>query len=114
MDITLTFIQLIYLALQITAPILMLLIGLIIVLGLIAGRADKLPPLSALYWALITATTVGYGDIRPTSRIARILSVIIALLGLILFGMIIAISVRATTLTVQMHADLSEFRAIIE
>ncbi len=49
MEITLTFIQLIYLALQINAPILMLLIGLIIVLGQIAGRADKLSPLSALY-----------------------------------------------------------------
>ena len=37
--------------------------------------------LDALYWATTTLTTVGYGDICPTSDIGRIISMLSALLG---------------------------------
>ncbi len=36
----------------------------------------------ALWWALATLTTVGYGDIYPVTVIGRILSAIIAILGI--------------------------------
>lgn len=36
----------------------------------------------ALWWALATLTTVGYGDIYPVTVLGRILSAIIALLGI--------------------------------
>ena len=35
----------------------------------------------ALYWATTTLTTVGYGDICPTSDLGRVISMISALLG---------------------------------
>ena len=37
---------------------------------------------SALWWAVATLTTVGYGDIYPITVIGKILSAIIALLGI--------------------------------
>lgn len=37
---------------------------------------------SALWWAVETLTTVGYGDIYPITPLGRILSVVIALLGI--------------------------------
>lgn len=37
---------------------------------------------SALWWAVATLTTVGYGDIYPITVIDKILSAIIALLGI--------------------------------
>lgn len=37
--------------------------------------------LDALYWATTTLTTVGYGDICPTSNIGRVISMLSALLG---------------------------------
>lgn len=37
--------------------------------------------LDALYWATTTLTTVGYGDICPTSDIGRVISMLSALLG---------------------------------
>lgn len=37
---------------------------------------------SALWWAIATLTTVGYGDIYPVTTLGKILSAIIALLGI--------------------------------
>lgn len=39
---------------------------------------------SALWWAIATITTVGYGDIYPVTVAGKILSTIIALLGIAL------------------------------
>lgn len=35
----------------------------------------------SIYWAIITVTTVGYGDFVPTTEIARIVTIVLALLG---------------------------------
>ncbi len=114
MDFALTFINLTFLMLQLTAPVWLLLVLLIIIFGQIAGRIEGWASLSALYWSFITATTVGYGDIRPARRGARIVAVFIAICGLVLFGIVVAIVVQATTEAVRLHGDLSEFRAIID
>lgn len=114
MEFTLTFFKLVVLLLQVTAPIILLLLATILVLGQIAGRLENWPPGSALYWSFITATTVGYGDIRPASRGGRILAVLIALSGLILFGVLVAIAVQATTEAARIHADLTRLHSIIE
>ncbi len=114
MDFTITFFQLVFLLLQVAAPVILMLVTAIVVLGQVAGRIERWTPGSSLYWSFITATTVVYGYIRPSSRSARVLAVIIALFGLILFGVIVAIAVQATTEAAQIHADLSEFRSLVQ
>ncbi len=44
----------------------------------------------ALWWAVITITTVGYGDTVPTSDIGRIVGAITAILGIFVFMVITA------------------------
>lgn len=46
---------------------------------------------AALYWAVITATTVGYGDITPTSEWGRLVACILAILGIVVLAMPIAV-----------------------
>ncbi|MCR4852746.1 MAG: ion transporter, partial [Prevotella sp.] len=36
---------------------------------------------SSVYWAIVTMTTVGYGDITPVTPIGRLLSAFVMLLG---------------------------------
>lgn len=36
----------------------------------------------AIYWAVVTLTTVGYGDIYPTSEIGRIVSMMSSFMGI--------------------------------
>ena len=110
MEFTLSFLYLFWIILTVVAPILVMQVAIIVVLGQVAGRVEDWTPASTLYWSFITATTVGYGDIPPVSRTARILAVIIALNGLIMFGVIASIAVSATTEAVSLHADLSEYR----
>lgn len=42
------------------------------------------------WWALVTITTVGYGDIAPTSGYGRILASVLIILGVVLFSLLTA------------------------
>ncbi|HEX2924248.1 MAG TPA: ion channel, partial [Chloroflexota bacterium] len=45
----------------------------------------------AMWWSVITLTTVGYGDIYPVTPVGKLLAAVIALLGVALFAMPTAI-----------------------
>jgi voltage-gated potassium channel len=47
-------------------------------------------PLDALWWGLVTMTTVGYGDIYPVTAEGRIAASVLLVLGIALFGVITA------------------------
>ena len=42
----------------------------------------------ALWWSFVTATTVGYGDITPTSNLGRLVAVILMITGVSFFGVL--------------------------
>ena len=44
----------------------------------------------AIYWAVVTIATVGYGDIVPTSRIAKVFALMIIMSGPALLSLITA------------------------
>ncbi len=70
---------------------------LIAALGVIVGFIESWGRFDSIYWAFITATTVGYGDIRPLKPISRILSVLIALIGVTFTGIMVALAIDAAT-----------------
>lgn len=43
--------------------------------------------LDTFWWALVTFTTVGYGDVYPITPIGKVLSAIIVLIGIMLFAL---------------------------
>lgn len=45
---------------------------------------------TALWWAITTATTVGYGDTYPVTTAGKIIAVLVMLVGIALFGLITA------------------------
>ncbi|SIT37224.1 Ion transport 2 domain protein [Paraburkholderia piptadeniae] len=47
-----------------------------------------------VYFCAITALTIGYGDVVPTSTFGRIDAILLGLIGLVFTGLIVAAAVR--------------------
>ena len=79
-------------------------LGLLVVLvvcAFIIAEVENMPLADAYYFIFITALTVGYGDIAPKTGIGRIVSLLVAVVGVIIFGLIVAVSNRALHLAVE-------------
>ena len=101
--LTITFLKEFGVGLWVTAPLLLTLASAITLLGQVAGRNEGWPPFDSFYWSFVTATTVGYGDLRPVTTSSRIIAIVIALMGLTFTGILIAIAVHAGSFALQAH-----------
>lgn len=95
--LTIVFLKDFAIGLWLMFPLVFSLLAAIIALGYTVGRRHGWSFLDTVYWSFMTATTVGYGDLRPTDRRSKIVAIVIAFLGLILTGIVIAVAVQATT-----------------
>jgi voltage-gated potassium channel len=68
---------------------------MIIIFGVLIARFDRVPLGEAIYFAFITAFTVGFGDVTPKTAGARVVTILLAFVGLILMGVAVAIAVHA-------------------
>ena len=66
--------------------VLCLVIVSIVISALAMTKIEKMPFVDALWWAFVTATTVGYGDLSPTTGLGRIVASILMLVGIGLIG----------------------------
>ncbi|MCC5896252.1 MAG: potassium channel family protein [Alkalibacterium sp.] len=61
--------------------------GTILVLGAtVYSLAEGVNFIDSLWWAFVTSTTVGYGDISPVSGIGRLTAMVLMLTGIGMFG----------------------------
>jgi polar amino acid transport system substrate-binding protein len=59
----------------------------------------------AMWWTIVTMTTVGYGDFVPRNPLSRLLGILIIVTGIVLFGM--AVGIFSSALTVeQLQTDI--------
>jgi len=98
--LTVTFLKQFFYGLWLMLPVLVSLAVIVSLLGYYVGKIEKWPRYDGIYWAFITATTVGYGDIRPVEKKSRFVAVMIGFLGLTLTGIIVAVAVQAATLAI--------------
>ena len=63
------------------------------------GARESWSRFDSFYWSFITATTVGYGDIRPLHKLSKTISVLIALTGMIFTGIIVALAINAASIS---------------
>jgi hypothetical protein len=67
--------------------------------GLLIGRIEGWRIVDALYFTFVTGLTIGYGDLTPRHVVSRLLAVVIGLAGIVLTGLVAAISVEALRAT---------------
>ena len=68
-----------------------------------------------MYWSIVTASTVGYGDYTPKSKIGRILTIVIIIVSLPLFALFVGnlssdITLHKMRSTISGPGDLIELR----
>jgi voltage-gated potassium channel len=66
-------------------------------------------PFDALWWGVVTLTTVGYGDVTPQTQEGRLAAMALMLLGIGLFG-----AITATITSYLLNADLRRVESKVE
>jgi voltage-gated potassium channel len=112
MEFSFTFIQLFFWGIYLASPLLLMLCSVFLLLGLIDGHLESWNKFDSLYLAFITAFTVGYGDIRPLKRRSKVLSIMIAGVGIMFTGLIVAITIETSSKAFNMHTDPAVFQQI--
>lgn len=97
MEFTFEFFRIFFIDLLYAGPILGFLLISICLIGLVIGRIEHWSLFDSLYHAFINATTVGYGDFRPVDKRAKMLAIMLAFVGLVFTGMVVAIALHAAT-----------------
>jgi hypothetical protein len=83
--------------LRIVWPILSVLLGLIVALGLVVGLIEGWSLHESIYFAFVSGLTIGYGDLAPKSLLTRVLAILIGVCGVLVTALVAAIAVKALT-----------------
>ncbi|MGQ7461469.1 potassium channel family protein [Streptococcus suis] len=81
------------------SKVLMLNISAVLVASLMLSIIERKSFFDALWWSIVTMTTVGYGDIVPQDTISKIIAILLMLVGICTFGMVTSTITRFFTET---------------
>jgi hypothetical protein len=82
-------------AIRTTWPILSAFFVLMVALGLVVAYLEGWPWIDGVYFAFVTGLTVGYGDLVPKLLASRVIAIALGFSGILLTGLVAAISVFA-------------------
>jgi Ion channel len=83
--------------LRVVWPILSVLLGTVVALGLVVGVIEGWSVQDSIYFAFVSGLTIGYGDLAPTSLLPRVLAIVIGVCGVLVTALVAAIAVKALT-----------------
>ena len=67
--------------------------------GLLIGYIEGWHIHESLYFTFVTGLTIGYGDLSPRHIVSRFLAVVIGFSGIVLTGIVAAVTVKALDAT---------------
>lgn len=89
------FLRQLMLILHFIRGILFMLMLLMILCVVVIVLAEGMPVGPAVYFVLVTALTIGYGDITAVTALGRVTCVTTGILGVLINGIVVAAAVRA-------------------
>ncbi len=73
--------------------------------GLLIGHIEGWRIGDALYFTFVTGLTIGYGDLAPRHVVSRLLAIVIGFAGIMLTGLVVAVSVQALQVAARKSTD---------
>lgn len=87
--------------------LLTLVVGLIAAGGIFYNQVENLSWLDSFYFTIVTLTTVGYGDIAPTTAAGKVFTSMYLLIGI---GLLVAFATRIAARMIEARAEIVEDR----
>jgi hypothetical protein len=109
MRASITFFRYVFRIIKYIWPIFSSLLIMIMGLGLVIGMREGWDIGDSLYFSFITGFTIGYGDITPQYPLTKLLAVILAAVGFLFTGILVAISVEALRYTITGKSPLDRY-----
>ena len=94
-ELRLRFFRYLWKQLRVIWPIVSGLVGFQLALGAVIGFLERWSVSEMIYFTLLTALTIGYGDLAPKHVAPRMIALAIAFSGILLTGLVAAIGVRS-------------------
>jgi len=76
-------------------PVISGILVIMIGFGAVIGQIEDWRFGETVYFTFVTGLTIGYGDLAPKHTLARILALVIGFSGIVLTGLVAAVSVKA-------------------
>jgi hypothetical protein len=111
---TIDFLRAFFILLRVLFPIWGSIAVLITLAGFALAKLEGLSSRDGLYFAWVTGTTVGYGDISPTTGPAQVLAISVAILGIVLTGITVSVALEAAKVAIQRNGSLDKMRETAE
>lgn len=87
--------------LRVVWPIVSVLLGLIVALGLAIGAMEGWSVHESIYFAFVSGLTIGYGDLAPKLLVTRVLAIVIGICGVLVTALVAAVAVKALTMATE-------------
>lgn len=101
MDFTLNTLKYFFTVIYNLSPVLLFVLLILFFLSCMVKRKEQWSWIDTLYYTIITAATVGYGDFTPKKNFSKICSILISLLGLIFTGILVAVAINSVRIAFQ-------------
>ena len=83
--------------LRVVWPVLSVLLGIIVALGVVIGLIEGWSVQESIYFAFVSGLTIGYGDLAPKTLLTRVLAILIGVCGVLVTALVAAVAVKALT-----------------
>jgi len=107
---SITFFHYVFKIIEYIWPIFSSLLILIMALGLVIGMREGWGIGDSVYFSFITVFTIRYGDITPQYPLTKLLAVVLAAVGFLFTGILVAISVEALRYTITGKSPLDKLK----
>lgn len=110
-NVRLMFYKELHFYLKIVWPVLSTILCILTIIGMVIGYVEGWGVLDGIYFAFVTALTIGYGDLVPKHGISRVLALWIGFNGILMTALFAAVSVRAIEAAMQKVKAASSARS---